>query len=426
MSNKEDSSINSEINKELDNKTHSNSVYKLRSIEQLIEQGQPQFGVFAKVGQVNYLDYHSHLISQKPIASWRKHLKVNQFAFIQMVHSPYRICIAIATIKLATTAFVYMYNERSKNFEIVEALQPFTLNTVFKGDHQNGEMIFEHDNLCVKMYFSPKLVSLKLNSKFFSINADLQRSRQPLAMCSPSGRRGWTFTQKEPFAQTVGELLVHERSKHYAKAMGTRSQFSNSHNSNNLNFNNHNSNINDFKNTQFKTTDLKTNKTNSNNSPSNKLVLSEATRANLDWTLGYMRHITNWFWCCINSQLDDQRQFVLNLSMGVNETGVSENACWLDGNIYYLPPVMFHRNEHRGKAYAVWSITHQNLGWSMIEIDLTFNPIEVYKKTDNYAVIASIFEQWIGYYSGHIKLYTGEIIVLDRIMGLAEDHYAKW
>ncbi|WP_250162269.1 DUF2804 family protein [Psychrobacter sp. WY6] len=109
-----------------------------------------------------------------------------------------------------------------------------------------------------------------------------------------------------------------------------------------------------------------------------------------------MRHKTNWFWSCINSYLPDGRHFVLNLAMGVNETGVSENACWLDGQIYYLPPVMFVRdglnlpaNEQDDTAKTIdntrqpWRIYHQNLGWSNVDIDLTFTPITVYKKTDN-------------------------------------------
>ena len=109
--------------------------YDLAAIDKPIEQGQPKFGVFSQVNQINYLDYHSHLISQKPVAQWRKQLKANQFAFIQIVHGPYRICLAVATIKLATTAFAYIYHEESKQFEIVEALQPLTMNTQFIGDH---------------------------------------------------------------------------------------------------------------------------------------------------------------------------------------------------------------------------------------------------------------------------------------------------
>ena len=69
-------------------KAKDRSARSLPSIEQLIKKGQPQFGVFAHVEQINYLDYHSHLISQRPVAEWRKQLKANQFAFIQLVHKP--------------------------------------------------------------------------------------------------------------------------------------------------------------------------------------------------------------------------------------------------------------------------------------------------------------------------------------------------
>jgi hypothetical protein len=51
--------------------------------------------------------------------------------------------------------------------------------------------------------------------------------------------------------------------------------------------------------------------------------------------------------------------------------------------------------------------------------------LHVYKKTDNYGVIASIFEQWLGEYSGEIRLGS-TVIKLDKVLGLAEDHFAKW
>ncbi|MEJ6067497.1 DUF2804 domain-containing protein, partial [Psychrobacter sp. 16-Bac2893] len=141
---------------------------------------------------------------------------------------------------------------------------------------------------------------------------------------------------------------------------------------------------------------------------------------------------------CINSYLPDGRHFTLNLSMGVNETGTSENACWLDGQICYLPPVMFLRdalnlpsNQQDTVANRLddtpqpWHIYHQNLGWSNADIDLTFTPMTVYKKTDNFGIVASIFEQWLGFYNGEIRIKQ-EVIKLDNVMGLAEDHYAKW
>lgn len=124
----------------------------------------------------------------------------------------------------------------------------------------------------------------------------------------------------------------------------------------------------------------------------------------------------------------------MNLSMGVNETGISENACWLDGKIAYLPSVLFRRDDPNDRGMVEdnaaqnpqpWQIYHQDLGWSKVKIELTFKPIAVYKKTDNFGVVASIFEQWLGEYSGEIHV-GDDIIRLDKVIGLAEDHFAKW
>lgn len=63
---------------------------KLANLEYLIQNGQPVFGVFSQVKSINYLDYYSHLISQKSLPNWRKELKANQFCFIQILQPPYR------------------------------------------------------------------------------------------------------------------------------------------------------------------------------------------------------------------------------------------------------------------------------------------------------------------------------------------------
>ena len=168
-------------------------------LDQLIQNGQPTFGVFAGVKQINYLDYHSHLISQKSLSTWRKDFKANQFAFIQIVQPPYRVCIALATIKVATTAFVYLFNEDTQEMEIGEALKPLKRDAVFDGDHYQGQMAFDHPHLRLTLDFSPTQVNVMLDSTTIKVTATLTRYQQPLAICTPAGRRGWTFTQKEPF-----------------------------------------------------------------------------------------------------------------------------------------------------------------------------------------------------------------------------------
>lgn len=359
----------------LDDFHHNN----LPVIDQIINNGQPQFGVFRQVRQINYLDYYSHLISQQPVANWRKEFKSNQFAFIQIVHPPYRICLALATIKIATSAFVYLFNEHTQQLEVIEALRPLKHHSRFEGDHYQGQMVFAHSTLNLTLTFQPSQISINLTSNTVCLTAQLARMPQPLAVCSPSGRRGWVFTQKEPLKIVSGELIIHP----------------------------------DCTFTMENQTET--------------IELNGTTLANLDWTLGYMRHETNWFWSCLNTTLPDGRWLLLNLSMGVNETGLSENACWLDGRIYYLPPVMFTRpdTDKENDETKPWRIIHHNLGWSQVTIDLTFKPITVYQKTDNFGVVASIFEQWVGEYSGTIQ-FKDQLIVLDKVLGLAEDHFAKW
>lgn len=363
---------------------HSATHSKPAQLDTLIQNGQPTFGVFSQVKRLNYLDYHSPLISQKPLSRWRKDIKSNQFCFIQIVESPFRVCLALATIKIATSAFVYIYNEETEQLEVGEALQPLMRRSDFKGDHYQGQMSFSHSKLSLTLDFTPEQVSIELDSSYLAINAHFERQQQPLAICTPTGRRGWTFTQKEPLSALNGEITIKAGAKMTA------------------------------------------------NIQAQTIELTKTTRANLDWTLGYMRHETNWFWTCINSYLPDGRHFLLNLSMGVNETGMSENACWLDGEIVYLPPVIFKRKDSQASAkdtdtaaHDPWHIYHRNLGWSNVDIDLTFTPVKAYKKTDNFGMVASIFEQWLGEYSGEIRIGE-EIIKLVQVIGLAEDHFAKW
>ena len=354
-----------------------NAYPSLPIVNSLVQNGQATFGVFQQVTAINYLDYYSYLISQKSISQWRKDFKVNQFCFIQIIQPPYRLCLALATIKLASSAFVYLYNDETEQLEICEALQPLTHQASFQGDHYQGQMSFTHSKLRMTLDFSPSQVIVELDSQYLAIRATLERKAQPLAICTPTGRRGWTITQKEPFSIVSGQLIIKTNAKFNAETQTLRVDF------------------------------------------------TESTIANLDWTLGYMRHETNWFWSSINSYLPDGRHFLLNLSMGVNETGMSENACWLDGKITYLPPVLFARQDLDSLPQSTWRIYHQNLGWSAIDIDLNFRPITVYKKVDNFGIVASIFEQWIGEYSGEILLGE-EIIQLHNVIGLAEDHFAKW
>lgn len=374
----------------INTKPHTSQPTALPHLQQLIENGVPHFGVFDRVETINYLDYHSYLLSGKAVSQWRKKLRANQFCFIQIVQPPYRLCFAVATLNWVTSSFCYLYNDADNSLELVEAIKPLTQNTVFNQSTYQDSIHFHSKKLTIDLLFATHKVhdslSIQLKSKFknhtVSLQAKLLRTHAPLSVCSATGKTGWTYTQKETINQITGQMLLSPNS--------ARQNNKKQHNKKQHNI-------------------------------TQTIELSHAV-ASLDWSLGYMRRVTNWFWSCISAYLDNGKHFGLNLAKGVNETGTSENACWVEGKRYHLPAVLFKRGSNEQED---WHIYHQSLSWSKVQIELTFTPIKCYKKSDRLMIVDSIFEQWIGYYSGMIVL-DDQTITLNKVMGLAEDHYAKW
>ena len=131
-----------------------------------------------------------------------------------------------------------------------------------------------------------------------------------------------------------------------------------------------------------------------------------------------MRHETSWNWACISSRLSDGRSLGLNIAAGVNETGYNENTLWLDNRQIALPPVHFRFDRY-----------HEKHGWALTSADdsvrLHFDPVTAYRDKINALIMASNFSQYLGRYSGEIDI-EGETLHLERLWGVAEDHYARW
>lgn len=132
-----------------------------------------------------------------------------------------------------------------------------------------------------------------------------------------------------------------------------------------------------------------------------------------------MRRETAWNWACIAGKLADGRSMGLNLAAGVNETGMTENALWLDGRCIKL-----------GQASFVFDRYCETAPWQVRtsdgRVDLQFVPSGVRKERINAVVIASNFRQYVGTYTGVILDESGEPVPVEGLRGLAEDHFARW
>ncbi|KGY14276.1 hypothetical protein NM22_02120 [Vibrio tubiashii] len=140
--------------------------------------------------------------------------------------------------------------------------------------------------------------------------------------------------------------------------------------------------------------------------------------ASYDFSAGYMRRETSWRWASINTS-DGQNSLGLNLAAGVNETGSCENALWVNGDRHLLNPV--HFTFDRDHIKQNWHI-HSGDG----RIELQFTPINQRSEKLNLLLLKSNFRQFIGHFSGFVIDTKGEKHLFNSVLGLTEDHFAKW
>lgn len=329
--------------------------------------GQPSYGVFPdSIEQINYMDFDLRTPMDRKLSNLSKRFKFNQFQFIGLISPELIVGIAIVDLKIASNCFIYLYEPDTQQFEEFSFIQPLALNTRIEPFPNDGEATFRKgDNrVSFKATARPgvRKVSVSLTSGLtIDATIDESTSYNPLAVCSRAGYQGWVFTQKSNALVCNGQVS--------------------------------------WKN---KTYDLERIK----------------ALASVDWSCGFMRRETFWNWGSLSCTLPDGRRLGFNLAAGVNETGTSENALWLDGKLIKVDMVDFQFDRYQPKhAWAMRS----NDGI----IQLHFEPKGQRKEKMNALVAASNFTQHFGQYYGEIHL-PDEVITLDGEWGFSEDHYAKW
>jgi len=142
--------------------------------------------------------------------------------------------------------------------------------------------------------------------------------------------------------------------------------------------------------------------------------------ANLDWGRGVWLYNSFWVWASASGFLPDRRRIGLNLGFGFGDTSAAtENAIILDGRIYKLGQVDFEYDNHNFKA--PWKMKSPDG-----RLDLKFVPFfERAAKTD-IKVLSSEVHQMFGHYSGSAVLDNGQAVKIEKLVGWAEEHHAKW
>ena len=140
----------------------------------------------------------------------------------------------------------------------------------------------------------------------------------------------------------------------------------------------------------------------------------------LDWGRGVWAYSSFWLWASASGFLPDGRTIGLNMGYGFGDTSAaSENAFILDGMVHKLGRLKFEYDNTN--FMKPWRFKDEDG-----RLDLTLAPFyERVAKTDM-KVLNSEVHQMFGRYRGKLITDAGEQIILEDLVGFAEEHHAKW
>lgn len=137
-----------------------------------------------------------------------------------------------------------------------------------------------------------------------------------------------------------------------------------------------------------------------------------------DYTFGLLNRQTFWNWASGSGVDTKGRRLGFNLSQGVNETGFTENAFWLDGKMVKADTADFKYDDTN--MLSEWKITSADG-----KVDLSFKPEGERAKNLNIGLIKSYYHQPFGTFSGVLS-GGKEKYVLKEVYGFTEEHEAVW
>ncbi|MBU2426947.1 MAG: DUF2804 domain-containing protein [Gammaproteobacteria bacterium] len=268
-----------------------------RAPSQLIDAtGQPEFGLFDQsVPELNLAQFDYRTVLDKPANRLSKHFAQKQFQFITVSCNDWLLAVAIADIRYASSGFAYLYQQDAATFE-KGLLLPLQLGCQMSKSPTAGLAILQAGK--TRWSIEPGMDNWQLHIDCGPLQASLMLHKQqqsPLAMCTPTGYQGFTYTEKNNALAVTGLLSL-----------------------------------------------------------AGKTFPVQQATAGYDFSAGFMRRQTNWRWASINTVIDGL-PFGLNLAAGVNETGLCENALWHQGTIQHLSPAQFQFNRYQKESS--WQIS---------------------------------------------------------------------
>jgi len=136
-----------------------------------------------------------------------------------------------------------------------------------------------------------------------------------------------------------------------------------------------------------------------------------------DFTFGFLARKTAWRWAFALGRARSAERVGLNLVQGF--VGEPECAVWVDGELYPVPEATIAYDE----ASPLSPCSVRTPGG---EVDLRFDPGAIHSEAHDFGIVATRFLQPAGSYTGTIRLPGRAPLMLDRVLGVAEDQAVTW
>jgi hypothetical protein len=146
----------------------------------------------------------------------------------------------------------------------------------------------------------------------------------------------------------------------------------------------------------------------------------DSSVGSLDWGRGVWDYQSKWKWASASGFLADGGTIGLNLGYGFGDnSAATENALILNGAIHKLDQVGFDYDP--ANYMKPWNF-RDNQG----RLELTLTPFTERVAQTNLGIIFSEVHQMFGKYSGFVIDDAGNNVIIDSLIGFAEDHIARW
>jgi hypothetical protein len=327
--------------------------------------GRPRFGIYTSpltsLGLDDFRPYGANE-GASSAKSWIIKYRIKRWEYLGICNNDIIFGIAVIRLGYMCNLFAYLFDRRSARISEYDILTPGGAAAIFKGNSQTGSIIFESGKTAVRMTSDPETITVEGSIKqSLSVSLSFRKYGQPLVCLTRTGLKGFNYTHKEAGIPVRGTVRHKGESWDIqeAQSFGVR-----------------------------------------------------------DYTLGYLARQTFWNWASGGGIDKAGNRIGFNLVQGVNETGFTENAFWINGCLVKTDVVDFRYDDL--DLLKPWHI-ESNDG----HVRLRFLPEGSRSANTHAGLIVSRFHQPFGRFEGTLRA-GDQICELQNVSGFTEEHYAKW